>query len=154
MEHVIIREFSISRDWKSIAWGATLWHNALRSACAGLVWCVLILALGGAKGPDSGTVLAMPIIFPIAYLIVYLPIGLVCAFLTRFIPFIGLITFIIALFFALPGDPIVWFLSLVAPRVVPMHKPGFLNFALIMWVLKAEDAVEVTITNTTAVNKL
>jgi ABC-type polysaccharide/polyol phosphate export permease len=155
MEHVITREFSISRDWKSIAWGATLWHNALRAACAGLVFAVLGLALGGGKagGPDTGFLLSMPLILPIGYLLFYMPLGMVCAFLSRFIPFIGIIAFMCALF-VLPGDPIVWVLSIVAPRVVPMAKPGFMNFALIMWVLKPEDAVEVTITNTTSVNKL
>lgn len=152
MEHVIIRDFSFSRDFKSILWGATIWHNALRAACAGLVFAVLGFVLssgGGTKGADNGFLLAMPFILPIGYLLFYLPLGLVCAFLSRFIPFIGLLALMCALL-VLPGDPMVWILSLVAPRVVPVAKPGFMNFVLIMWVLKPEDAAEVTISNTSS----
>jgi len=146
MQHVITREFSITRDFKSVLWGATLWHNLLRAACAGAVIAILTFATGVAKG-DTGMLLAAPIIVPFAYLIFYLPLGLICSFLGRFFPFFGTFALILGLFVIL-GDPIVWILSLVAPRAVPIEKPGFLNPALIMWVLKPDDAVEVTITNT------
>ena len=143
MEHVIIRDFSFSRDFKSILWGGTIWHNTLRAACAGLVWSILFLVTRQGHASD---VIALPIIFPIGYLIFFLPFGLVCAFLSRFIPFIGLFTLMCALF-VIPGDPLVWILSLAAPRAVPVAKPGFMNFVLIMWVLRPEDAAEVTISD-------
>jgi len=147
MEHILTRPFSITRDFKSIAWGATLWHNLLRSFCAGLVFSILGFFLGAPKSEGIGILVALPFLLPIGYLLVYMPIGLFCAFLSRFIPFIGLISFACALC-VLPGDPIVWFISLIFPSAVPLEKPGFLNFALIMWVLKPEDAMEITITNT------
>jgi ABC-type transport system involved in multi-copper enzyme maturation permease subunit len=155
MEHVITRDFSITRDFKSIAWGATLWHNILRSACAGVVLGLLVLITGANKGSENpAIVFAMPFVFPLLYILVYMPVGLICAFIARFFPPIALITFVIALFFVMAGDPLVWLISLIAPRVVPVAKPGFLNLALIMWVLKPEDAVEVTITNTSAAKQL
>lgn len=141
MSNLLIRDFKFSRDFRSIAWGPTLLHNLLRCFCAGIVISVLM----GLSGKGGGDLIAMPFIIPVMFAIL-LPVGLIAAFLAQYIPFIGLLTLIPA-FMVIPGDPIVWLLSILAPKVVPMDKPGFIMFSLIIWLLKSDEAAEITITN-------
>lgn len=150
MEHIITRDFSISRDFRSVDWGATLWLNLLRAVGGGIVFAIVGLCIESMrKDMGVGFLLALPLTVPFAYLVAFLPIGLFCALLAKMFPYVGIVTFMLSLYVVL-GDPLVWILSLFAPRAVPVAKPGFMNLALILWVLKPEDAVEVTITNTTA----
>lgn len=146
MDNLIIRDFSLSRDFGSIAWGPTIGHNLLRSFCAGLVFSVLGLFTGPPQGMSMVPNFILPLFFPVIYLIVFLPLGLVCAFLARFLPFVGLVTLVSAIF-VIPGDPIVWILSLTAPQFVPMHKPAFITPSLIIWLLKSGDAVDLTVSD-------
>jgi ABC-type polysaccharide/polyol phosphate export permease len=139
MDHLITREFQFSRDFKSISWLETLWYNCLRAACTGLVFAILALC----GGDRSGALLSAPLLWPVMYLVFALPVGLFCAFLAKFIPIVGIITFAMSLFWVLIGDPIVWILKQIAPKAVPVESVSFVNFALIMWVLKAEGVTEV-----------
>lgn len=135
----ILRDFKLSRDYKSIHWGATLQHNMLRAACAGLVF-------GSIQGFQSGrwNDLILIIGCPIIWLIC-LPFGLFAAKLAeKGVPFIGLLTWIPALMI-IPGDPLVWVLSMIAPRLVAMEKPPFISLSLVSWVLKNEDSEEIVV---------
>ena len=143
MSTVILRDFSFTRDFHSIAWKATLLHNLLRSFCAGLVFTVFYLIAEPSHSAGANALL-VPFIIPIGYLFMYLPLGIICGILARVIPFIGLITFVCA-FFVAPGDPLVWAISLVKPEWVPMHKPPFFSMALIIWLLKGDEVSEVTL---------
>lgn len=154
MEHIIARDFNITRDFKSIDWGATLWFNLMRAAGGGIVFAILGLLMEEyRRNTGVGTILAFPLIIPIGYLFFFLPMGMVCAFLAKFFPYVGILVFMLSLFVA-AGDPLVWILSLVAPQAVPVAKPGFVNFALIMWVLKPEEAAEVVISEQRASKRL
>jgi hypothetical protein len=152
MSNVIARDFSILRDFRSIDWGATIKHNLLRAFCAGIVWAVVGFIAGGnqPKIPgrpaefDTGFLLGMPLLFPVMYLIILLPMGVICGKLASVIPFVGWITFLFAILIVV-GDPLVCIFSLFAPGLVPMHKPGFLMFTLIVYLIKADDDVEFAI---------
>ena len=142
MEHVLTRDFKFSRDFKSIWWLDTLWYNCMRALCAGLVFTIVAALVGGMKD-GVGAALMLPFMWAIMYLVFALPVGLFCAFLAQFIPIVGIITFAMSLFFVVIGDPIVWFVKLFAPRAVPVESTSFINFSLIMWVLKPEGVTEI-----------
>lgn len=142
MEHVLTRDFKFSRDFKSIWWLGTLWYNCMRALCAGLVFTIVAALVGGMKD-GVGAALMLPFMWAIMYLVFALPVGLFCAFLAQFIPIVGIITFAMSLFFVVIGDPIVWFVKLFAPRAVPVESTSFINFSLIMWVLKPEGVTEI-----------
>ncbi len=150
MDPIIARDFSFSRDFRSIDWGATLKHNLLRAVCAGMVWAGIGLFTGPPHFVDPP--LLLPLIFPLGFLCVLLPLGLICAFLAKFIPFIGLLSVVIAILVVV-GDPIVCILSLIVPGLVPMHKPGFFMFSLIIWLLKTEEGMDVPIADQRAGNR-
>ena len=141
MEHILTRDFKFSRDFKSIWWLGTLWYNCLRAFCAGLVFTILAALVGGMKDGVGGA-LMLPFMWSLMYLVFVLPVGLFCAFLAQLIPIVGIITVAMSLFVVI-GDPIVWFIKLLAPRAVPVESTSFVNFSLIMWVLKPEGVTEV-----------
>lgn len=124
-------DFSFKRDFKNIDWGSTLQVNLIRAAFAGLIWFIIRLFTG-----DSFSSSLIMLLFPVAYLIFLLPIGLVAGWLSSIgIPFIGLITVIISIFIVV-GDPPTFILHKVNPRLVPVEQYGFLNFRIIIFVLK------------------
>ncbi len=153
MSNAIIRDFSFARDFRSIAWGGTLKHSLLRAFCAGLVWAIAGKALQGPRW-DIATVLLVPVIFPVFYLVILLPLGILAAKLSAAVPFVGWIAIIAAVLIVV-GDPLVCILSLFAPKLVPMNKPGFFNFAIVIWLLKSEEvAVDVAVSDQRKINKL
>lgn len=161
MSTIIARDFSFSRDFRSVDWGATLKHSLLRACCAGLVWATVGL-IAGANQPqvpgghaafDTAFLLALPLLFPIIYIVFLLPLGIVCGKLSGIIPFIGWVTIIFAVLIVV-GDPLVCIISMFAPRIIPMHKPGFFMFVLIIWLLKVDEGVDIPISDQRKINKL
>jgi len=128
-------DFSLSRDFGRICWGATLWLNLLRAASAGLVWgIVMYLNLPHDRQHERQLAFLMPIALPVGYLFIYLPIGLICAYLSqRGLPWLGLFAIFLALGI-LAGDPLVFILHKVFPRAVPVERFGLLHFKMVMWV--------------------
>lgn len=135
----ILRDFKFSRDYKSVHWGATLQYNALRAACAGLIFGILV-GVNEGKWEALALIIGCPIIW-----MIFLPFGLLAAKLAEMgVPYIGLLTWPPALVI-IPGDPLVWILSMFAPRLVAMEKPPFISLCLIGWVLKNEDSDEMVV---------
>ena len=127
-------DFSIRRDWKQINWKATFQFNVFRSVCSVPMWALLII-LSGQK--LSWVVL----LFPVFYFGFWLPFGLLCSWLARIgVPFIGLLSVISSLVIVV-GDPIVWIISKIKPELVPIEKPKFLDFHLIVFALHNPDAI-------------
>ena len=136
---IILRDFHFTRDFRHIKWGATLWYNLLRSVCAGLVLGILMFIFP--QGDEGSTPFAAPLIWPIAYLFIFLPMGIVLSFL-RDIPFVGLFAGFCALIAVGIGDPIVCILHKLSPKIVLVESPPLFSFNLIFWLL---DAPEITI---------
>ena len=134
---VILREFRFTRDFRQIQWKATIWYNLLRAACAGLVIGILMFIFPQSAG-DRTTALAAPFIWPIAYVIVFLPMGIIFSLL-RSIPFVGLIAAFFALVAVAIGDPIVCILHKIFPNIVPVASPPLFSLYLVFWVLSAPE---------------
>jgi len=136
-------EFSWKRDLDIVMWRATILHNLLRSLCAGIVWgtLMLVLLLGGADpagAPPLGVVLFYPVVWPLGYLFVFLPAGLVSGLLSRLgVPFAGFISIAFSLFIVV-GDPLVWMLKRIKPQLVPVEAPRFFEFSVIVFVVDEE----------------
>ena len=136
-------DFDFKRDFKYTQWGATLQVALVRSVAVGIVCAIfgLIMVLGSEPSvskPPYYTFLLMPIVMPLINLF-YIPIGLVCGFLSsKGVPWVGLVTGLIALFFFVIGDPLTFFIHKYKKSLVPVEKFNFLNFAIIIWVLDLE----------------
>ncbi|HMO52365.1 MAG TPA: hypothetical protein PKA21_14695 [Kiritimatiellia bacterium] len=134
---IILRDFSFFRDFRQIQWGATLWYNLLRSACAGLVLGILMFIFPEAAG-DRTSALTTPFIWPIAYVILFLPMGIIFSLL-RNLPFVGLIAAFFALIAVAIGDPIVCILHKIFPKIVPVESPPLFSLYIVFWVLNAPE---------------
>ena len=161
-DNIIARDFSMLRDFRSIAWGGTLKHNLLRAFCAGIVWAVIAFVVSANQSTASGShppmdtkvLLLLPLIVPMFYLIILLPLGLLAGKLAGTVPFAGLFALFLSLIVVV-GDPLVCILAAIAPQLVPMHKPGFLMFNIIIFLLKGEDvAADVAVADQRRINKL
>lgn len=128
--------FSWKRDFKNVNWPATLKYSLIRAFFAGVAWFLLGLMIGA--GNQSGQSLhgaGMVIGFPICYFIFLLPIGLVTGWLSGMgVPFAGFISLVFSLMIVI-GDPFVFILKKLQPNSVPVDKPGFFNFKLIIFVI-------------------
>jgi len=95
---IIAREFSFTRDFRSIRWGATVGYNLLRALCAGVV--LGTLAYFTPPPGESPLGMAATVLFgmPFMWLFVLLPGGLFFAFLSNFIPVAGIFSFAFGLF--------------------------------------------------------
>jgi hypothetical protein len=87
---------------------------------------------------DQMTALAAPLIWPIGYLIMFLPMGIVFSLL-RSLPFVGLIAMFFAIIAVSIGDPIVCILHKIFPKIVPVDSPPIFSLYLIFWVLNAPE---------------
>lgn len=134
---IILRDFRLTRDFREIQWGATIWYNLLRAACAGLVVGVLMFIFPQSMG-DRTTALAIPFVWPIAYLIIFLPAGIVFSLLQA-LPFIGLLAALFAFVAVGIGDPIASILHKLRPQIVPVESPPLFSLHLIFWVLAAPE---------------
>lgn len=131
------RDFVFSRDITKVLWKETFIVNLLRSAFAGVIWAVVLLFTENAA--DSLSMLA----FPLAYFLVFVPIGLVAAWFARDgSAYAGLVVAVIAFFVAV-GDPFVYFIRLKMPSIVPIKKGfNFFNFRILIFVLEEEEENE------------
>lgn len=130
-------DFSFSRDFQNVKWGATLRYNMLRALCAGLVFSAvgLLFFTQGPKSKDTLSFLLIAwIIIPIGYPFFFLPLGLLLNFLGNlFAPF-RLPAFGFSLMIAI-GDPLVFFLHKAYRNLVPVRTPGFFNLQMVIFVL-------------------
>lgn len=137
---IILRDFSFTRDFRKINWVPTIWYNLLRAVCAGLIIGVLMLIIPQGT-EDRFTALAAPLVWPIAYLIIFLPMGIVFSILGS-LPFVGLLAAFFSIVAVAIGDPIVCVLHKLVPKLVPVESPPIFSLNLIFWVL---DAPEISI---------
>lgn len=136
--------FSFRRDFRSILWGPTLRLNLMRAVAAGVVVAVIVCITGGPNKADVSSRLVMAMVMPLAYPIVYLvfmlPFGLLSLLLASLgVPFVGLISLVMSLYAAI-GDPLMFVLSKLKPEWIPVDNFKFLNFVMIMFVLKSCEA--------------
>lgn len=134
---IILRDFSFTRDFRQIQWGATIWYNLLRAACAGLVLGIFLFFFPQSPG-DQMRALATPLIWPIGYLIMFLPMGIIFSLL-RNLPFVGIIALFFAIIAVSIGDPIVCILHKIFPKIVPVDSPPLFSLYLVFWVLNAPE---------------
>lgn len=122
-------DFSLRRDWKNIDWKATFQYNVFRSICATPAWVLL----GYLSTKQLSWVM---LLFPVSYFGFWLPLGLLCSWLARLgVPFIGLLSIVSSVVIVV-GDPIVWIISKIKPDLVPVEKPKFIDFHLIIYVVR------------------
>lgn len=123
-------EFSLKRDFKYIQWGPTLLVNFERAISASLIWVILAFFL------NSGTNPFTMLLTPIIYFVILLPVGLISIYLTELgVPFAWFIT-LMALVTIVPGDPLLFIIHKIVPKLVPIKNYGLLNFTLILSVLE------------------
>ncbi|MEI2780076.1 MAG: hypothetical protein V9H25_01990 [Candidatus Competibacter sp.] len=140
MNTIIAREFSLARDFRSIRWGSTLGYNLLRTACAGLLLGTLIFLFPQSPG-DRSMSMAAPFIWPIGYLIFFLPFGVLLAFLSQYIEFMWFVSLIFALITVTVGDPIVCILKVLFPRLVPVEAPPLFSTNMVIFVLDTPEVI-------------
>jgi len=129
-------DFNFKKQFKLILWRETLILNAMRSAFAGLVLGVILFLAG-----DKSTGLKFVFMGVPVYFIAALPMGLCASFLSGIgVPFAGLFSIFMSLF-VIPGDPLVWLLKRMKPEFVPVQSFAPINFSLIVFVLKNEEAL-------------
>ncbi|HQQ61267.1 MAG: hypothetical protein KBC66_00105 [Kiritimatiellae bacterium] len=134
---IILRDFKFTRDFRQIRWGATLGYNLLRSLCAGIVIGVIMLVFP--QAPDERmTAVFAPLIWPIGYICMFLPLGLVCSLL-RGLPFVGIIAAFFSIIAVSLGDPLVCLIHKIFPKAVPVDAPPLFSLYLIFWVLDAPE---------------
>lgn len=144
---IILRDFRFTRDFRQIQWGATIWYNLLRAACAGIVIGIIMFFFPDVvEAPNRYVAFAVPLVYPVAYLI-YMPFFIFIS-LFQGIPLIGgfirLFVALAALIMVAIGDPIVCILHKISPKIVPVNSPPFFSLYFIFWVLSAP---EIAVTN-------
>lgn len=147
---VIMRDFKLSRDFRSVQWRETLWYNLLRAAGAGVVWLVVFPLIG--DDSSGAGFLLYPIILPIGYLFFGLPLGLFLSKLAQIISrmgfelvggIIGLVAMFLAFCWVAVGDPVVALLHRFVPQAVPVESPPLFSLSFITYVMKPETTNEV-----------
>jgi len=136
-------KFLWKRDYKYINWEKTLIVNSLRAGATGCVYLVFFLFALLTEGQHSNfetqfifVLIFIPIIAPIAYLIIYLPIGLICTFLSnKGVPFVGWFSLLLSIVLML-GDPLIYIIKKVKPNLVPVEYYSLINFTMIIFVLE------------------
>jgi hypothetical protein len=141
MSVFIAREFSFSRDFRKIKWSATLGYNLLRSFFAGLIFGILMYFFPQGTN-DQSVALTVPFIWPCAYLIFFVPFGLLLSFLSPFLRLTGLFSFFLALISVTLGDPILCVIKALFPQVVPVDEPPLFSTNLLIFVI---DVPEISI---------
>ena len=151
MSNVITRPFSLTRDFRSIMWGATFQYNVLRAACAGLVVAIIMTVVAikapPGQGPPIPIIMLLPIFWPIAFFLVFFPASLVIAWFSELIPAAAFVAVCYALMFVAIGDPIVCILRRYFPRLVPVERPAFFSVRPIYWILKPDETSEIAVSH-------
>jgi hypothetical protein len=115
-------------DWKS-----TLILNLERAVAAGAFWTVVLL-LWRPPGHSLGELLKWLYQFPLSYLLVLMPLGILAAKLHRHgIQWAGVFAGFVSLLI-LVGDPFVYMLHKLIPAVVPVEKFNMFNRVLVILV--------------------
>lgn len=144
MPTLVVRPFSLNHDFRSILWGGTLRYNLLRAFCAGIVGAALMFFFPQ-RPEDRSLALATPLLWPLMYLVIFLPLGLVALVFARFLPFVGLFSQLLGLIAVTIGDPLIVILHAIRPSLVPIHEPPFFFPRLIVFLLKPGRATEIVI---------
>jgi hypothetical protein len=132
--------FSIKDNFKDIAWGQTILLHLMRSVCAAVVWTIVAFACGAKAEAfqilimvPAGYLLGVPIIFGMLKIVagIFSIVGL-----GEFANLgYGLFSLIGALGIMV-GDPLLFALNKIKPGLLPVEKFGFLNFCMILFVMK------------------
>lgn len=143
-DHMIIRDFSLARDFRSVDWKASLLFNAMRAALGALVWTGILLAIAVSSNRtfDIWSLLATPFVLFLGYWIFTAPLSMVGEWISR-IPFVGLFLIALALPVAL-GDPLVCLVKRLAPNAIPVEDPPLFSLSAFFWVIKGR---ELTLSN-------
>ena len=131
-------EFNFKSDFRYVSWKATLITAAYRSFACGITYGILML-IDSDPGIEPWVPFACPLLLPLAYFALFLPLGLLTSALSRAgVPYIGLVSIVCSLFI-IPGDPLLFiFHQLTGKKYVPVRKFNVLNFALIIFVIDEE----------------
>ena len=140
----VTRAFSLDRDFRTVPWRETLRYNLLRAFCAGIVWAVVMFVFPQ-HGNDRALALAVPLIWPLLYLIFFLPFGLLLLALARAYPVCALFSHFISIIATSIGDPLILALRAWKPAWVGVKDPPFSYFRLIVFLLKPGVATEIVI---------
>jgi len=124
------QDFLWKRDFKNINWQATLIYNLFRAFGAGIVFCIFQLISG-----EGLKALVLIPGYPIMYFIFLLPVGLTLNWLTGLgVPVVGWLNIIFALLVAI-GDPLVFIFKKIKPELVPVDKPSFFSFKIVIFIV-------------------
>src|SRR5450631_3216129 len=129
-------DFSLSRDFRKIKWGATLKYNMLRATCAALTFILggFIFQSRAANGASTLSSLVIAgLMIPIGYPLIFMPVGIALAFLGRFFSPFAFVAFCFGSMVAI-GDPWVFFLHKLFRNFVPVSRPPFLSFRMLHFV--------------------
>ncbi len=136
-----VPNFNPFTNFNQIMWKKTLWINFLRAVC------VLPVLVGFFALNDSLYFEVVPFfllytflyLFLMAPLLIFLDRLVMITFSLTGLPIIGqIINALSALVFISGGDPIVFALSKIKPEIVPVQRYPFINFSVIMFVVKQE----------------
>ncbi len=120
--------------FKSIIWPQTFQLNVLRAFVAGIVW-VLIAAIFKIPMNEDYNALYMIIGMPFIYLFIFMPIGLLAAWLSGIgVPYVGLISFFPSMII-FPADPFMFIIHKISKSIVPVEEYKFISFEIIIFVL-------------------
>lgn len=129
-----VSDFSFTKDFKRIDLGQTLLVGFERSLAAGLVWFVVALFVPELQSDAWGFLL-----WPLSYFVFILPVGVVLSLLSKLPGIAGMVFGLWYLLWALlivVGDPLVFIVHKIKPKLVPVEEFRFLNFACVIFVLK------------------
>ena len=129
--------FSFREDSRKVQWGSTLWLNFFRAFCAGTVWGVITLITNNPPMAGEFPWYSLPFVFPLALFFGFPMYTLVAK---GFDAIMGgkLAENFMTLLFSLGiivGDPIVFVLHRIMPRLIPVEKFNFFNFIVFIFVL-------------------
>lgn len=113
---------------REVAWKETAILNIVRSIAASVVWLLIFLLA-------FNTVSLALLMFPFHYLLFFAPLGVTCSYLSRIIPFIGLVSLSLAIVIVV-GDPIIYLITALKPGLLPVDRYPPFNFVLIIYILK------------------
>ena len=133
-------DFLLTRDFKKVSWGATAKYNMIRATCAGITFAtvgILIATFNPQAGISASTSLVMGVTLALGYPVIYMPVGITLAFLARFFRPFGFVAFCFGAMVAI-GDPLVFTLQKLSPRLVPIAYPAFISFRMLIFVLEDE----------------
>jgi len=111
--------------FSSVHWGGTALLAVMRLAAASVVISILTIPMAVKSGGNIGEMLALPLA-ALVFLGMCISIALLGALLDKLgVPFAGIL--VIAGFFVVIGDPLVWTINKFKPGMLPVEEFGFLN---------------------------